>query len=135
MNRSNKLMVKSMTGTGAMALISVTFIAGLALCVLNSLLPMNRLEVFGYIVHFAAVYLGSLICCGIAKEKKALCAGISIIAWYVLLLFVSVVLLDCDGSNIIGSMGVGLCGYGAALLTVILPKKRTSGRRVKFRSR
>lgn len=135
MKTSEKSIGKILLGTGMMALLSAMLIAVLALCVLNGLLPVERPELICCIVHFATVYCGSLICCGIIKEKKGICAGISTAIWYVILLFVSVVLLDSNTGNIIASVVAGLSGYGAALLSCIVPKRRSSNRRIKFRSR
>ena len=134
MKKTENIAVKIMVGTGVLALISLGLIAVLAMGVLSGLLPEKQLATVCYILHFISVFFGCLICCSIAKEKKGLCAGLSAAAWYVLLLFVSVVLLDCSGSNVVASIGVGVCGYGAALVTCLAPKHKKS-KRVKFPSR
>lgn len=134
MKRTENISVKIILGTGMLALISLGLMAGVTLSVLNGLFPEKRLETICYILHFVSAYIGCLICCSTAKEKKGIYAGLSVAAWYVLLLFISVVILDCSVSNIVASVGLGACGYGAALLTCLAPKHRKS-KRVKFPSR
>lgn len=134
MKRAENIAVKIVVGTGVLVLISLGLIAGVAAGVLNGLFSENRLSMVCYILHFISAFFGCWICCSVAKEKKGLCAGLSVAAWYVLLLFISVVLLDCSGSNVIASIGVGTCGYGAALFTCLAPKHKKS-KRVKFPSR
>lgn len=135
MKTSEKSISKILAGTGVIALLSISLIAGAALCVLNGFLPIGRLGLTVIVVHFVAVYGGSLVCCGIAKEKKGICAGISAAVWYVILIFISVVMMDSNIGNAVPSAASGLCGYGAAILTCIVPKKKSNSRRVKFRSR
>ncbi len=118
-----------------MAVLATALLAGASACILNGLFSTEQYSLISYVIHFVVVYLGSAVCCGLAKEKKGVCAGVSVAGWYVVLLFVSVVLLECNAGDIVGALAAGLCGYGAALLSCILLKSKGSGRRRKYHPR
>lgn len=117
-----------------MAVLAIALLAIASVCVLNGLLSTEQYGPIGYIVHFVVVYLGGVICCGLVKEKKGVCAGISTAFWYLVLLFISVVLLECNAGDTIGALVAGICGYGAALLSCFLLKSKGTRRRRKYRT-
>lgn len=135
MKTSGNMIVKLLLGTGAMILSAGTLLALCALSILNGLLPIEQMSLVGYAVHFVAVYIGCLISCGTVKEKKGIVALLSAVLWYFLLLFLSVVILDCRVGRVIPCFVAGMLGYGAALLTCIASKRRPKKHKVKFPSR
>lgn len=129
------MIIKTLVCAGAMAVIAIMLLAVTAVFVQNGLFPAEQHSVISYVIHFISAYLGCLICCGTTKEKKGICAGVGTAVWYIALLFVSVVLLECNAVNVLSTVVVGLCGYGAALISCLLPKSKRKTRRPKYHPR
>lgn len=126
---------KVMMGMVSISIISLLLLSAVSFGILNGMLPGENNNVICCLIHFIAVYLGSLFCFRFTKEKKGGYAGISVALWYALLLFVSVVILAFDAGNLVGTLCAGVCAYGVALLTYTLMSRRGKTRRPRYRSR
>ena len=129
------ILLKALMGVISMAIISLLLLSVVSFLVLSGTLPEGNHNIICFVIHFVAVYFGSLLCCSVIKEKKGGYAGIVVALWYAMLLFVAVVILELDTGNLLGSFCAGICAYGASLLSYKPVGRRGRGRKPKYHSR
>lgn len=129
------LLSTSLVGTVLMVLLAILLLSVGTFAIRSGWLPIESGKGLIYAVHLLSVFVGCVFCVKKTKEKKGMSALLGMVLLYVLLLFTSVVVLDCDLKNVLACVIAGSVGCGAALIVGITSKSGRRKRRVKVTSR